>query len=233
MVASGFGFSLDVHPQSYLAQVLHVYEPLESRLVQSLVRPGDFCIDAGAHVGYYSRLMCEAGGIVLAIEPNPKHIEMLRANLGGVFDATVFDYALSDKCQSSVPFYLPSIYDDGWGSLAASDIGTTEKINIETIRLDVLLDQSIHHPQRVRLLKMDIEGAEVPALRGLGNRLKDVDYILIECMDIESRTGVLHSTTEGINELLAGWAVRQACPDGSDLPKALNGGNYLFVNPNV
>jgi FkbM family methyltransferase len=228
MVASGFGFSLDCHPQSYLAQVLHVYEPLESRLVQSLVRPGDFCVDAGAHVGYYSRLMTEAGARVIAIEPNPQHVPMVRAN---VPEALVYEVALSDT-DGSAPFYLPSPYDDGWGSLGASDIGTTKEILVDTRRLDSILNE-INVLGKIRLLKMDIEGAEMLALRGLGSRLVDIDYILIECMDIESRTGVLHSTTEGINELLAGWTVRQACPDGSDLPKALNGGNYLFVNPNV
>lgn len=222
---------LAAHPGSYMAQILQhgVFEGSESALVRSLVRQGDFCIDAGAHVGYYSSLMAEAGAKVLAIEPNPKHVSLLERN---VPSATIFQVALSDTDAKDVPFYLPSDYDDGWGSLGFSDQGRKSQIGVRTRRLDGILDE-LHYDGPIRLMKMDIEGAELLALRGMGDYLQKVSYILMECIDVASRIEILHSTVEGINELLAGWTVRQPSVKVDIVPKAVSGGNFLFVNPNA
>lgn len=231
-VQTNFGYSLEVHPRSYMAECLQSggYEAGESQLIRSLVHQGDGCIDAGAHIGYFSRLMCEAGGKVLAIEPNPRHLELLQANLAGR-DAIVLPVALSDVDSEAASFYLPSEHDDGWGSLCSSDQGQTEPIFVQTQRLDTIL-KTVGWNGRIRFLKMDIEGAEVPALRGLGERLCDVDYIVIECVDLENRVLVLGSTVAGINEILQEWSVRECADRSIEVPKAVNNGtNFLFVNP--
>lgn len=224
---------LATHKGSYLSQALQhgVFEGSESALVRSLVRQGDFCIDAGAHVGYYASLMAEAGAKVLAIEPNPKHIPLLINNLAGS-DAVIYPVALSDTDAEDVPFYLPSDYDDGWGSLGFSDQGRKSQIAVRTRRLEGILDE-LKWAGPIRLLKMDIEGAELLALRGMGDYLQKVSYLLIECIDVASRIEILHSTVEGINELLSGWTVRQPAVKVDIVPKAVSGGNFLFVNPNA
>lgn len=222
---------LEAHPGSYLRQILQhgVFEGSESALVRSLVRQGDFCIDAGAHVGYYSSIMLECGARVLSIEPNPKHLPLLLRN---VPSAIVYPVALSDTNASDVPFYLPSDYDDGWGSLGSSDLGRKSQIAVSTRRLDSILDE-LGWDGPIRLLKLDIEGAELLALRGMGKYLGRVSYILMECIDVAARIEILNSTVEGINALLEGWTVRQPSVKVDIVPKAVSGGNFLFVNPQV
>jgi FkbM family methyltransferase len=204
VIATQYGFGLDVKPGTFFAQHLEArrcWEQDESELIRSLVRPGDICVDAGAHVGYFACLMASCGARVLAFEPNPEIFKMAVKNCVG-FDVQLAEVALSDVSGEAV-FHLPSTFNDGWGSLAAADEAATGKVTfVRTDRLENMLPSG-----RIRLIKMDVEGAEVQALRGLGERLTDVDYLLIECVDIPPRVAALGSTVEGINELLAEFIV--------------------------
>ena len=54
--------------------------------VRRLVRPGMTVLDLGAHIGYYTRIFSRwsvPSGTVLAFEPNPENLEVLRRNLSG------------------------------------------------------------------------------------------------------------------------------------------------------
>jgi FkbM family methyltransferase len=235
LIPTKYGFSIEVNPESYFAQ--HVsesggYEEAESRLILSMIGPGDICVDAGANVGYFSMLMASKGATVIAIEPNPEIIPILARNLDRCqVSTTLFPHALHEV-DSTADFYMPSDFDDGWGSLAAADRGDlSRKITVSTRRLDTLLD---FRPQlKIKLLKLDVEGAEVPALRGLGDMRECVEHILVECIDIPSRTARIASTVNGINVLLAGWNVkRYKLGQWVTVDKAVDSGeNFLFTNP--
>jgi hypothetical protein len=61
-----------------------VWEPGETRFLRALVRPGDVFVDVGAHVGYFSLLAASRvgeEGAVIAVEPEPRNLRLLRANL--------------------------------------------------------------------------------------------------------------------------------------------------------
>jgi FkbM family methyltransferase len=249
-VQTRYGFSLQANSKSFFVQEIQrsegnpfyrdgvgTYEHYESEIVLSLVRPGDFCVDAGAHIGYFSRLMIKAGASVLAVEPNPNHWPLLIRNLfnrdilgcNHLWDlrtdsVVIQDWALSDTSeQEPVPFHIPSEWDDGLGSLFWA---TDQQIKVFRFRLDDLL-AGLHQSGKIRLIKMDIEGSELPALRGLGARLADVDHILIECASS-------NKDIPGINDLLARWTVKRCgLGEWKEMPAALPDGNYLFTNPKV
>ena len=205
-IPTAHGFNLYCYRQSYMAQALRAngdYEPADTALVKSLVTPGAVCIDAGAHVGYYSCLMAKLGASVIAFEPNPRIYPLLVANLDRVSPAVgnmwrAHCLALSDSSDESVTYHLPSEFDDGWGSLAAPD---------ERALGQRLQDMRIF-TSRIRLLKMDVEGNEVPALRGLGVAIELVDHVLVECIDIPRRMTVTGSTVVGIDNLLQAVGMR-------------------------
>jgi FkbM family methyltransferase len=241
------GFQLQVNQGSYFASVLEKtqsYEEVETSLVARLVRSGDFCIDAGCYVGYYACLMAQLGARVLAIDANPAMVEAAKSNvkLNAYGDRVqVVHAALADR-EYEATFHLPSQFDDGWGSLAAADADGQGTIRVQTQLLSALLGDYIG---RIRLIKMDIEGSELLALRGLGDRIPDVDFFLVECTDVPSRMW-LGSSSSGISDLLvrqhgfrawryqkSSWPYRKSKWKQVRAVTSRRDHSYLFVNPTV
>lgn len=230
-----YGFELEVPDKTYLSERLdeeHVYEKEEGDLVLQLVRPGDVCVDGGSHVGYFSCLMAMRGANVYAFEPNEKLWLFLVDNTKGMSVMPVLA-ALSDT-NGTAQFFMPDTWDDGWGSLiAAKKDGDDPPVGVLTVRLDLVLP-----PGPIRLIKLDVEGSEVPALLGLGKRLADVDYLLIECQDARFRVEKSGFNVAQINMLLDGWGVKYL--SGTEWVDVAVAGsnskernNFLFVNPRL
>jgi|HubBroStandDraft_6_1064221.scaffolds.fasta_scaffold212894_1 FkbM family methyltransferase len=241
-----YGFTLKVNEGTYFARVLEKtqsYEEVETSLVSRLVRSGDFCVDAGCYVGYYACLMAQRGARVLAVDANPAMYEIAKFNvaLNHYEDRVqVLHAALADR-EYDAKFHLPSQFDDGWGSLAAADGPGRGEIQVPARLLSSLLKP---HGGRIRLIKMDIEGAELLALRGLGDRIQDVDFLLVECVDIASRMW-LGSSASGISDFLvrehgfqawryhkAWWRYKKSWKPVRTVTSRQDH-SYLFVNPAV
>ncbi len=241
------GFQLQVNQGSYFASVLEKsqsYEDVETSLVTQLVRSGDCCVDAGCYVGYYACLMAHLGARVLAVDANPAMVDAAKFNarLNGYEDLIqVAHAALADR-EYEATFHLPSQFDDGWGSLAAADGDGRGDIQVPAQLFSELLRD---HIGRIRLIKMDIEGSELLALRGLGDRIPDVDFFLVECTDVPSRMW-LGSSTSGISDLLLrqhgfqAWRYQKSWwphknPSWKQVRRVVSrrDHSYLFVNPAV
>ena len=54
-------------------------------------------------------------------------------------------------------------------------------------RLDSLLPETLEHPV---LLKLDTQGAEIEALKGLGSRISEIDMLIVETVMMEARRGI-------------------------------------------
>jgi len=79
-------FTVNLHDTivSFEIMVYKAWQPLETSLYERLVRPGDRVIDVGANIGYFTALFAELvgdEGSVLAIEPEPNNIRLLRKNV--------------------------------------------------------------------------------------------------------------------------------------------------------
>jgi FkbM family methyltransferase len=170
---------------------------------------GDIIIDAGAYVGMFSyraaRLVGETG-MVIAVEPDKRNIEVLEVNLKGIPNIKVVNAALSNT--------------DGWCDLFVSDCTACHSIihkdgghpeRVPTVSVDSLVEQ-LGLP-RVDMIKMDIEGAEVVALEGSVQTLRSNNTKLA----IASYHALADGTREqeSIQELLAGLGyvvtTRNAC----------------------
>ena len=205
------------------------YAKAESELVKAILRPGDLAVDVGAHAGWFSCLMAGCGARVIALEPNPEMYELVRENIAGLSVDLICAAAMDFEGEAAL--YLPSEADDGWGSMAAADGGNRSRpIVVPVWRLENVIPAG-----RIRLLKVDVEGSELPVLKGLGSRLSDVDHILIECVDRPERMAHVDSSVAGINHLLLGAGFRvhawvggawQAVPAAISSPDH----DFLFVN---
>jgi len=191
------GLRLDLDLRDNLQRTLYftgTYEPGLLALIESELRPGDVMVDVGAHVGVHAltaarRLRDLGGGRVIAFEPtedssaavraaagrNDLPVDVVRAALGevegtialrgdpryGPFDAGV----RSQFGDGEVIATAPLLTFDGWAAGAGLD------------RLDVV--------------KVDIEGAEILALRGMRETLRRLRprVLAIEVKDVVMARG--------------------------------------------
>jgi FkbM family methyltransferase len=154
-----------------------------SFLMARLLRAGDCVIDIGANVGYFSALCAQrvgSEGRVHAIEASPMLIERLRQCVAEVDDGPIRIHHLAAwKSSGMISFNVAS--NSGWSALIENDtFETAAKVQVRAINLDEFVQRE--EIQRLRVLKLDIEGAEIDALIGAPKLLMrgQVDNILIE-----------------------------------------------------
>jgi FkbM family methyltransferase len=153
---------------------LDEYEPETCRYMTS--QSGDVFVDVGANVGGYTVRLGKKFRRVLAVEPNPKASETLRRNieLNGLSNVVVIDAAVSDKVGDAT-MYVPSS-----GKTTRSSIIEKFKegrsFTVQTTTLDALLDGY----ERIDLLKVDAEGAEIDVLRGADRTLWKTSKLILE-----------------------------------------------------
>ena len=128
---------------------------------------------------------------VFSFECNPRNLDICRTNVAGT-DIHLIEQAVSD-IDGKVSFYPPNPektitpYSNG-NQGAASLLKASGKypletyvqdtIEVEATRLDTFMDKQ--NLPRIDILWMDIQGAELMALKGLGERIRDVGLIHLE-----------------------------------------------------
>lgn len=161
------------------------WEP-ELEILPYAVRPGDTVLDIGANFGLYAyhlaKLVGETGR-VYCFEPVPFTSRTLRLVSGLLrFKAELVDKGCSDKA-GKITFNVP-VSDTGSVSAGLSFIGTrnddrpgrtqharfkkTRQVDCDVIVIDDYLPQL----ENVTLIKCDIEGADLFALRGARRTLE-------------------------------------------------------------
>jgi FkbM family methyltransferase len=150
------------------ARILHFgfYEPNISALIESILTNGDVFLDIGANIGYHSLLASKlvgADGAVIAIEASPSNFAILllhiRENHAG--NVRIINKAASDA-PGSVIIYRGLPGNIGTATTIKSR-GYDEEGIVESTPIDHIL--TWEELSRLRLIKMDIEGGELPVLR--------------------------------------------------------------------
>jgi FkbM family methyltransferase len=192
-----------------------VWEADVVRLLQRTLRAGSTFVDVGANVGFHSvvasRLVGPLGSVV-AVEPEPFSLELLRANLWRhrCENARIYAVAASDAAGET------RLAPDAAGR-SGSALTAGPGLPVETARLDELLGDVT-----VDVLKVDVEGAEPLVLRGaqeLLERSRSVTAV------VELRAGHLDGSTA--SEALAlyqemGFSICSLRPSGQIVPAERN-----------
>ncbi|MEZ5351501.1 MAG: FkbM family methyltransferase [Bryobacteraceae bacterium] len=133
---------------------------------EARMRAGDVVLDCGANTGVFTRVALDAGASkVIAIEPAPENIECLRRNFKAEIEAgrvVVYEKGVWDRDDTLTLHVDP--HNSAADSFVIEREGShgEEKIAVTTID-KLVAELSL---DRVDFIKMDIEGAEVRALRG-------------------------------------------------------------------
>ncbi len=149
----------------------------DDEFLRAWLRPGDRVIDVGANVGTLSLRaagMVGPDGHVLAIEAHPRIAACLTANvaLNGFGQVEVRQTALGDA-PGEVRF--SDDYSDDQNRVDSAAGGCLVPI----ARLDDLLTDD----ERIDLLKIDVEGYELPVLRGAERALARCRCVYFEAAD--------------------------------------------------
>lgn len=142
--------------------LLGTYEEEQTRLFEENIRPGMTVFDVGAHAGYYTLLssaLAGSTGRVFAFEPEPKNLFHLNRHvkLNGCENVTVVGTAVGEKSG-----FASFEYGTGTGTGHLSN-GAKGNLIVPVINLDSFCREQNTVPG---LIKMDIEGAELGALKG-------------------------------------------------------------------
>jgi FkbM family methyltransferase len=156
--------------------ILATYKEDEYGFVGFKPSPGEAMIDAGGYVGstaiLYAQLYPEAR--IFCVEPLPENIEIIKKNIetNHLEDRiTLIQKALWSVSGASIPIFYR---DQSTVGAVHKFVGSAFPNYHETVSKDSASALSISLPEimelfkiaRVRLLKMDIEGAEYEALGG-------------------------------------------------------------------
>jgi FkbM family methyltransferase len=145
-------------------------EPAITKLIKYIVRPGDLCLDIGANIGAVTLVMSFATGPkgkVIAIEPHPRMVERLRANveLNGLDNVSIIPVALSDTAGRTTLYAAEEDYfHHGRSSLKPSQ-GIGREIFVEKITGEMLQDEIGN--QLCKFIKIDVEGHDFIVLKEL------------------------------------------------------------------
>jgi FkbM family methyltransferase len=143
----------------------------EYKLLTQWLEPGDQFLDLGANLGLYCFAALPAvgaSGRVVAVDAAPYVIEKLQvsARLLGAANLQMVQTAVTDQSGEVSFFVCPSGFITGEQSLRPPDSLKGQSVSVTvpaTPLLDLQKAQALDH--RLSVVKIDIEGAEGPALR--------------------------------------------------------------------
>lgn len=171
----GKPFTINLHDTilSFEVLVYRRWQPLETDLYERLIRPADYVVDVGANIGFFSVLFAELAfnGHVLAIEPEPNNMRLLRKNVtdrGHSERVSLAESAVGSKAGQA------TLYTASSGNLGDNRLyfsperhGLAASIDRKPVTVPIArIDDLVSSWPRVDFIKMDIQGFEAHALEG-------------------------------------------------------------------
>lgn len=178
-----WGLEVEVDPRENIGLALYtqgIYELNVTEALWRLAEPGETAVDVGANLGYMSSLLAArlgSAGTVHCIEPHPQVFRRLAENVARWAHqrdcATVLlhEAALGEK-SGSICLIVPAGFADNqgesWTEGSASTLPHATSLPVRMIAFDDLIPPR----QKVGVVKLDIQGAELSAFEGMRNHLQ-------------------------------------------------------------
>ena len=219
---------MELDPEEWLQIDLRASRRLEPRttaLFERILRPGDSCVDVGAHVGYHSLVAARlvgAGGRIFSIDPQPYNCAKILTNaqLNGFANITVVAAAVAEV-DGFIALKNQSRQDKARLTLAGPGVNDGAlTFVVPKITLRWLFETYELRP--VTLLKIDVEGFEHEVLKGAGDAIQSIENIVFEVLPGEGA-----DKTQAIEKMLrdfgfqmfdvngALWRPGQACVENN------------------
>ncbi len=229
----GIRMELDLNdPLQQWFHYLGDYEPLECDYIRSTLPRGGTFVDVGANVGWHTLPAARhigREGRVYAFEPIPSNAASLRRNieLNGLPNVIVETRALSDR---PGPRAMAMESPHSSNASMAPPGPDSPCFEVECVRFDdYVRSRGIG---RIDLIKLDIEGAETAALRGMTGLLDRDDAPAILCELNPTMLDIMGSSCEELLTLMGGLGYRphRLAPGPALRPLGSLPGQYEHVN---
>jgi FkbM family methyltransferase len=155
------------------------------RFYARFIRPGDLCFDVGAHVGSRIAAWSRLGARVVAVEPQPTFMRLLRRWYGARPNVALVEQALGATRGEGVMLVsrrTPTLttLSGEWASRVRHAPGFSgTRWDSSAVVAVTTLDHLIARYGEPRFCKIDVEGYELEVLRGLSRPLPTLSF---ECI---------------------------------------------------
>jgi FkbM family methyltransferase len=201
-VATTDGFKMLIMPNDLIGRHIYLTGEFDRSVVEILckfARPGDTLLDVGANIGYVSScfLANVPGSRVVAVEPQPAMVNLLRKNLSqfGASRHQVIAAALSNEAGKG--WLHPCIENPGAGRLVQTKTG--DSIAVDLWSAEQLF--SFAKIDKLDVVKVDVEGHEeevIGACADAFKRLRPRAIVFESNSDKGSPDGGIGSTLQAI-----------------------------------
>jgi FkbM family methyltransferase len=180
--ASGHLVEADLSDRIERAGFLGAHDPALLRALGSYLTPGDWAIDVGANVGLVTSRMCALvgpTGAVWSFEPLPVNVRKLEdfKARNGLDQLKVFPVALSSEATTAALRLPVGSGGNAYGTFVPAWEAGSE-VAVPTRRLDDVVAAD-GDGRRVRLLKIDAEGAEPAVIDGAAGVLTEMRPVVV------------------------------------------------------
>ncbi len=154
-----------------IGQPLIIGKTWETHVTNAIVKhlkPGEVFLDIGANIGYFTLLaasIVQDGGKVISFEPNPQNLQLLYSSIveNQFKNITVYPFAASD---------FPQMLGLATGGSNGTVVDVSSSAQKNYIVQSIIVDELLQHERQINVIKIDIEGHEPFAIRGMDKLIK-------------------------------------------------------------
>jgi len=186
-----WGLPIRVRPLEEHGRILATLGVIALAVTETLFRladSGEIAVDVGANIGYMTAVLAfqlsrSGGGSVRAFEAHPEIFQELKYNVETWqkqlinTQIDIQSIAISEKC-GEITLGIPESFpkNRGLASVLSWDYpaNLSDSFYLKTIKVaSFSLDELFPHPEKIGVIKLDVEGHEFSVIKGAKNLLQD------------------------------------------------------------
>jgi len=176
-------FYMLLTPSEHIQQQLFwygYYEKPIGELIKRILQPGSVFLDIGANIGYFSLLAAnnEPTSKVISFEPVKNLFQMLEKNISinNIKNITPLNVAIGDINEEK-ELFISAPDNLGMSSFQPPENYSGKKEKVKVMSIDSWFETA--RLSKIDLIKLDVEGGELAALKGMQGVLQDFKPVLI------------------------------------------------------